>query len=71
MSELSKGVVDVAQTEGILTELRQTFDHLDYRAVNAVLPVLQSARRIVCAGVGREGAYLPGVLHASHASRLR
>ena len=31
MSELSKGVVDVAQTEGILTELRQTFDHLDYR----------------------------------------
>ena len=55
MSELSKGVVDAAQAEGILTELRQTFDRLDYQAVNEVLPVLRSARRIVCAGVGREG----------------
>ena len=48
MSELSKGVVDAAQAEGILTELRQTFDRLDYQAVNEVLPVLRSARRIVC-----------------------
>ena len=55
MSELSKGVVDAAQAEGILTELRQTFDRLDYQAVNEVLPVLRSARRIVCAGVGRAG----------------
>ena len=39
MSELSKGVVDAAQAEGILTELRQTFDRLDYQAVNEVLPV--------------------------------
>ena len=38
MSELSKGVVDAAQAEGILTELRQTFDRLDYQAVKKSSP---------------------------------
>ena len=56
MSELSKGVVDAAQAEGILTELRQTFDRLDYQAVNEVLPVLRScASHCLCLVLGVRG----------------
>lgn len=47
--------MNATTTERILEELRETFDRVTYADVDAVLPVLEHARRIVCAGVGREG----------------
>lgn len=43
------------KTEHILGELKQTFDRMDYTNVDSVVTMIKGARRIVCAGVGREG----------------
>ncbi|MBW3081352.1 SIS domain-containing protein [Bifidobacterium saguinibicoloris] len=54
-AETSQETLGAAKVEHILDELRETFERVDYADLETVIPLLESANRIVCAGVGREG----------------
>lgn len=58
--------------ESILNELHQTFDVMNYSSIDEVIEKIKFARRIVCAGVGREGltcrAFCMRLMHLGYSS---